>query len=117
MMITRLKSKLHGATVTATHLSEDHGIRIDAELLDAGSLGQFEQVHVLGIGNGVRFVTYATAGARGSGEVVLTGADARLVEPGDKIIVLAYAVVDAPRDREGSPPVKIVHLDPRNLPI
>ena len=74
-----LKSKIHRATVTGTDLNYVGSITIDADLLEAADILEHEQVHVLDIDNGARFETYTIAGARGSGEVTINGAAARLV--------------------------------------
>jgi aspartate 1-decarboxylase len=91
MTRTMLKSKIHRATVTDSNLHYVGSITIDTDLLEAADLLEFEQVAVLDIDNGERFETYTIAGERGSGAVVVNGAAARLVQPGDTIIVLAYA--------------------------
>ncbi len=94
MMRTMCKSKIHRATVTEADLNYIGSITIDADLLEAADLSEYEQVHVVNINNGARFETYAIAGPPGSGEICLNGAAARLAHPGDKVIVISYAQYD-----------------------
>jgi len=89
-----LKSKIHRATVTGADLHYEGSIAIDKALTAEADLLPGEQVHVLDINNGSRFVTYVIEAAAGIGAVVLNGAAARLVEIGDKVIILSYCAVD-----------------------
>jgi aspartate 1-decarboxylase len=89
-MITVLKSKIHRATVTEANLNYIGSITIDKDLLEASGIHPYEQVHIVNINNGERFVTYAIEGPRGNGDICLNGAAARLVHPGDMVIVIAY---------------------------
>jgi aspartate 1-decarboxylase len=89
-----LKSKIHRATVTACDLHYVGSITLDPELLEAADMLENEQVHVLDIDNGARFETYTIAGQRGSGELQVNGAAARLVHEGDTVIVVSYAHYD-----------------------
>ncbi len=91
MTRTMLKSKIHRARVTDSDLHYVGSITIDAELLEAADVLEHEKVHVLDVDNGARFETYTIAGARGSGEMKVNGAAARLVQRGDTIIVVSYA--------------------------
>jgi len=91
MQRTMLKSKIHRATVTDCDLHYVGSITVDPDLLEAADILEHEQVHVVDIDNGARFETYTIAGERGSGEVKVNGAAARLVHRGDKIIVISYA--------------------------
>ena len=91
MQRVMLKSKIHRATVTDCDLHYVGSVTVDPELLEAADIAEHEQVHVLDIDNGARLVTYAIAGDRGSGEVKLNGAAARLVARGDTVILIAYA--------------------------
>ena len=86
-----LKSKIHRATVTGSDLHYVGSITVDADLLDAADILEHELVHVLDVDNGARFETYTIAGARGSGEIKINGAAARLVHTGDTVIVVSYA--------------------------
>ncbi len=95
-MLTVLKSKIHRAKVTQADLHYEGSITIDSDLMEAADILPFEQVHVLDVDNGARLTTYAIAGARGSGQVCINGAAARLVSAGDTVIILSYAgVTDA----------------------
>jgi aspartate 1-decarboxylase len=86
-----LKSKIHRATITGSDLHYVGSITIDQDLLDAADIREHEQVHVVDVDNGARFETYTISGARGSGEICINGAAARLVHTGDTIIVISYA--------------------------
>jgi len=108
MQRVMLKSKIHRATVTDCDLHYVGSITIDPELLEAADILEHEQVHVVDVDNGSRFETYTIAGERGSGEVKVNGAAARLVHRGDTIIVISYAQYDA-AGLEGYEPV-VVHV-------
>ena len=92
---TMLKSKIHRATVTDADLHYVGSITVDPELLEAADILEHEQVAVVDVNNGARFETYTIAGERGSGEMKVNGAAARLVHHGDTIIVISYAQYDA----------------------
>ena len=94
MQRVMLKSKIHRATITDCDLHYVGSITIDADLLEAADILEHEQVHVLDIDNGARFETYTLAAARGTGEIKVNGAAARLVHRGDTIIVVSYASYD-----------------------
>jgi aspartate 1-decarboxylase len=108
-----MKSKIHRATVTAADLHYVGSITLDPALMDLARILPFEQVHVLDIDNGARLETYAIPGE--AGDVQLNGAAARLVEPGDKIIVLTYADYESAELEEFRP--LVVHVDDDNRPI
>jgi aspartate 1-decarboxylase len=91
MLRTMCKSKIHRATVTGADLNYIGSITIDTDLMEAADLLEYEQVQVVDIDNGARLETYVIPGERGSGEVCLNGAAARLVQPGDRVIVISYA--------------------------
>jgi aspartate 1-decarboxylase len=110
---TMMKSKIHRATVTGADVDYVGSITLDPELMRLAELREFEQVHVLDVDNGARFETYAMLG--GPGDVILNGAAARLVQPGDRVIVITYASYDE-ADLAGYSPL-IVHVDERNRPI
>jgi aspartate 1-decarboxylase len=97
------KSKIHRATVTNANLNYQGSITIDSILLDAADILEYEQVHVVNIANGARFETYAIRGEPGSGDIVLNGAAARLVQPGDTVIILSYGSYDASELQEFEP--------------
>jgi aspartate 1-decarboxylase len=91
MYLTILKSKLHRATVTEANLNYTGSVTIDRDLIDAAGIVVHEKVQVVNNNNGARFETYVIEGKRGSGTICLNGAAARLVQPGDKVIIMAYA--------------------------
>src|SRR5690606_30176434 len=95
MLLTMLKAKLHRATVTGADMHYEGSIGIDKDLLDASGILPHEQVDVLNINTGGRFTTYVIAAPRGSRDIAVNGAAARLVQPGDKVIIVAYAQVPA----------------------
>ena len=113
MQRTMMKSKIHRATVTGADIDYVGSITLDPELMRLAELREYEQVHVLDVDNGARFETYAMAG--GPGDVILNGAAARLVQPGDRVIVITYASYDE-AELAGYEPL-IVHVDERNRPI
>lgn len=115
MLRTMMKSKIHRATVTGADLSYVGSITLDPELMRLADVREHEQVHVLDIDNGARFETYAITGRPGSGDVVLNGAAARLVHPGDRVIVITYAQYDDAELADHAP--SVVHVDARNRPI
>jgi aspartate 1-decarboxylase len=94
MLRTMCKSKIHRATVTGADLNYIGSITIDPELMEAADLLEYEQVSVVNVNNGARFETYVIPGERGRGEICLNGAAARMVHPGDKVIVISYAQYD-----------------------
>ena len=108
MLRTMLKSKVHRATVTDCDLHYVGSITVDPDLLEAADVLPHEQVHVVDVDNGARFETYAIAGRRGSGEVTVNGAAARLVQPGDTVIVLSYAQVEEAELARHAP--RVVHV-------
>ena len=111
-MRTMLKSKIHRAHVTGANVDYEGSITLDPELMDAADILPFEQVHVLDITNGARLQTYAIEGGRGSGEVVINGAAARMVGEGDLVIVLAYHAVSEEEARSVRP--RLVYVDGAN---
>jgi aspartate 1-decarboxylase len=109
---TMLKSKIHRCRITGSDLNYVGSITIDADLLEAADILEHEQVHVVDVDNGARFETYTIAGRRGSGEIKVNGAAARLVHSGDTIIVISYASYDR-ADLETYEP-KVVHVNAEN---
>jgi len=107
-----LKSKIHRATVTGSDLHYVGSITVDAELLEAADILEHELVHVLDVDNGARFETYTIAGQRGSGEIKINGAAARLVHTGDTVIVVSYAEYEK-EELEMYEPV-VVHVNTDN---
>jgi len=112
MQITALKSKIHRATVTQADLDYVGSITIDADIINAACLYEYEKVQVVDINNGNRFETYVLEGERGSGIICVNGAAARCVLPKDKIIIMAYAVM-SPEELKNNPP-KVVFVDGDN---
>ena len=112
MTISILKSKIHRATVTQSELDYVGSITIDEELLEKSGIIEYEKVQVVDINNGNRLETYTIAGERGSGIICLNGAAARLVKPGDKVIIMAYADV-TPEEAIKNPPT-VVFVDEDN---
>ena len=102
-----LKSKLHRARVTGTHKDYEGSIAVDPALLEAADIAVGERVQVLDIDNGERFQTYTIEGE--PGEVEVNGAAARLAEPGDRVIVIAYGIYD--EDEAADPTVLVIDED------
>ena len=112
MRRTMLKSKIHRATVTGSDLHYVGSITVDADLLDAADILEHELVHVLDVDNGARFETYTIPGERGSGEIKINGAAARLVHTGDTVIVVSYGEYEK-EELEMYEPV-VVHVNADN---
>jgi aspartate 1-decarboxylase len=112
MQRTMLKSKIHRATVTDCDLDYVGSITIDPDLLEAADILDYEQVAVVDVTNGARFETYTIPGMRGSGDMKINGAAARLVHRGDTIIVISYATYD--REELASYEPRVVHVDRQN---
>ena len=112
MIRTMLKSKIHRARITGSDLHYVGSITVDGDLLEAADMLEHELVHVLDIDNGARFETYTIAGERGSGEVRVNGAAARLVHAGDTVIVVSYAGYDREELDRYEP--RVVHVNPDN---
>ena len=109
---TMLKSKIHRASVTDCDLHYVGSTTVDPDLLEAADILEHEQVHVVDVDNGSRFETYTIAGARGSGELKLNGAAARLVHRGDTIIVISYGSYTGEELAAYEP--RVVHIDRGN---
>ncbi len=112
MTITMLKSKIHRAVVTQAELNYVGSITVDIDLLEQSGIYEYEKVHIVDINNGARFETYTIAGERGSGVMCLNGAAARMVQTGDKIILMAYANV-TPEEAQAMKPT-VVFVDENN---
>lgn len=95
MTVTMLKSKIHRAKVTQAELNYVGSITVDIDLLEAAGIYEYEKVQVVDVESGSRLETYTIAGERGSGIICLNGAAARLVQPGDHVIIMAYCDLDA----------------------
>ena len=109
MLRTLFKSKIHRATVTQACLDYVGSITIDETLMDAADILINEKVQVVDINNGERLETYAIPGPRGSGIICLNGAAARLVQPGDKVIIITYAVMDDREAKDWKPTVAFLN--------
>jgi aspartate 1-decarboxylase len=107
-----LKSKIHRATVTGADINYEGSITLDPVLMEAADILPYEQVHVLDVDNGARLTTYAIEGTRGSGEVCINGAAARLVHKGDIVIVITYE--DTAEDRLSEHHPSLVYVDQSN---
>ena len=105
MMIEVLKSKLHCVKVTEANLNYMGSITIDEDLMDAANMIAGEKVHIVDNNNGERFETYIIKGERGSGCICLNGAAARLVQPDDVVIIMAYAQMTPEEARAFKPAV------------
>ena len=108
MLLTMLKSKLHRATVTGADLDYEGSIAIDCDLLDLSGILPHEQVDVFNINTGGRFTTYAVEAPRGSREVAVNGAAARLVQKGDRVIIVAYCQIPTEEARNYHPTVVVL---------
>ena len=113
MFLTMFKSKIHRATVTEANLNYVGSITIDEDLLDAANILVGEKVQIVNNNNGARLETYTIAGERGSGVVCLNGAAARLVQPGDVVIIMAYCMINAEEAKTFKPSVVILDGDNR----
>jgi len=115
MFRTMMKSKLHRATVTEANLNYVGSITIDEDLMDAADMWENEKVQVVNNNNGARLETYIIKGPRGSGVICLNGAAARLVQPGDQVIIITYAAMAEEEARRFKPTIVIV--DEHNRPL
>ena len=105
MQLTMLKAKIHRARVTQCDMNYEGSISIDQDWLDEVDILPNEQVDVLNINTGARFTTYAISGDRGSKTIGINGAAARLAQPDDLVIILAYAQMDEAAARAHTPVV------------
>jgi len=112
MLTEFLYAKIHRATVTDANLNYVGSVTIDKTLLTASGIKANQKVDVLNINNGERFHTYVIEGEADSGIVCINGAAARLVQPGDKVIIVAYALLDEEEQKTFTP--KIAHVDANN---
>jgi len=105
MLVHVVKSKIHRVTVTEANLNYIGSITIDMDLMDAANLIANEKVSIVNNNNGARLETYVIPGERGSGVICLNGAAARLVQPGDVVIIMAYAMMEMEEARTFKPAV------------
>lgn len=103
MLLEVVKSKIHRAVVTEADLNYIGSITIDEDLMEASGILEHEKVQVVNVNNGERLETYVIKGRRGSGEVCLNGPAARKVQPGDIVIIIAYALMEAEAVRQHEP--------------
>jgi aspartate 1-decarboxylase len=108
MLRTLMKAKIHRAVVTESNLNYVGSITIDEDILDAVDMIANEKVQIVNNNNGARFETYIIPGKRGSGVMCLNGAAARLVQEGDTIIVISYAMFDEAETKNHQPKVAIM---------
>jgi aspartate 1-decarboxylase len=112
MQLELLKSKIHRATVTDANLNYQGSITIARDLMDAANILPYEKVGVLDVNNGNRLDTYVIEGPAKSGMICLNGAAARLVQPGDLVIIVAYASMTPEEAKSWKPTV--VHVNEKN---
>jgi len=111
MMRRFLSAKIRDITITATYVDYEGSITLDEDYLEKAGILPFEEVHVLNVESGTRFITYAIKGERGSCKVELNGPAAHLGKPGDRIMVLTYAYLtqdDIPRHKP-----RVVSISPK----
>jgi aspartate 1-decarboxylase len=113
MLRTMMKSKIHRATVTQADLHYVGSVTVDEDLLDASDLLPGELVHIVDVTNGARLETYTIAGERGTGIIGINGAAARLVQPGDIVILIGYGQLETAEARSFEPRVVFVDADNR----
>ena len=112
MTLEMLKGKIHRATVTQAELNYVGSITVDEELLEAAGILEYEKLQIVDVDNGSRFETYTICGQRGRGMICLNGAAARCVSVGDRIIIMAYAGLDAQEAKSHKP--SVVFVDEQN---
>jgi aspartate 1-decarboxylase len=112
MFRTMMSAKIHRATVTEANLNYIGSITIDEDIMDAAGILENEKVQIVNNNNGARLETYVIKGERGSGVICLNGAAARLVQVGDKVIIIAYKLVSEDKVHEHKP--KIAFMDEQN---
>src|SRR5699024_8922817 len=112
MLLNMLKGKIHRATVKQAALDYVGSITVDEALMKAAGIREYELVHVVDVDNGARFETYVIAGEANSGMICLNGAAARLVQVGDKVIIMCYAQM-TPEEADQNPP-RVVFVNEEN---
>jgi aspartate 1-decarboxylase len=115
MLRTMCKSKIHRATVTNANINYVGSITLDPDLMGAADIIPYERVQVVDVNNGNRLETYVIPGGKGTGEVCLNGAAARLVQTGDLVIIMSYAIYSEEELRSFRP--KVVFVDTENRPV
>ncbi|MCU7927283.1 MAG: aspartate 1-decarboxylase [Candidatus Thiodiazotropha sp. (ex Dulcina madagascariensis)] len=112
MQLTVLKCKLHRACVTHSEVDYEGSCAIDAELMKLAGIHEYEQIQIYNVTNGERFTTYAILAEAGSRVISVNGAAAHKAQPGDRVIICAYAGLDAGEMERFKP--SLVYLDERN---
>ena len=112
MTITMLKAKIHRAVVVQAELNYVGSITIDAALMEAAGILEYEKVQIVDVESGTRFETYVIAGEAGSGMICLNGAAARQVQVGDHVIIMAYADMTPEEAHQAKP--QVVFVDEKN---
>ena len=112
MQLTLLKAKLHQARVTHSELEYEGSCAIDSDLLNEAGIHEYEQIHIYNLNNGERFTTYAIRAQAGSRVISINGAAAHKAEPGDRVIICAYAELAQHEVANFKP--KLVYLDENN---
>ena len=112
MQLTMLKAKIHRATVTHAELHYEGSCAIDGNLLDSSGIREYEQIHIYNVNNGERFSTYAIRADEGSGIISINGAAAHRAQPGDIIIIAAYAQLSEAEAAAFKP--TLVYVDDKN---
>ena len=115
MLYTMMHGKIHRATVTEANLEYMGSVTIDSDLMQLAGILPCERVQIVDNNSGSRLETYTIAGAPGSGVICLNGAAARLVQPGDKVIIMAYAQMTEQEALSLVP--KVVMVDENNKPM
>lgn len=115
MLKTFCYSKIHRATITAVNLDYEGSVTVDSALLREAGIAPYEQVHVLDINNGNRFVTYAIEGEVNSGTIQINGAAAHLCKEGDLVIIISYCQLSESELTNFKP--KVVHVDSQNRQV
>ena len=113
MQFYMLKSKIHRATVTGGHVNYEGSLTIATDLMDKVGLAPFERILCSNTANGNRFETYAIPGKRGSGEIVLNGAAARLGKRGDRLTIMSFTTVSQAKAKRWTPRVIVLGRDNR----
>lgn len=115
MLYTMMHGKIHRATVTEANLEYMGSVTIDSDLMQLAGILPGERVQIVDNNSGSRLETYTIAGAPGSGVICLNGAAARLVQPGDKVIIMAYAQMTEQEALSLVP--KVIMVDENNKPM
>jgi aspartate 1-decarboxylase len=105
MLVHIVKSKIHRVTITEANLNYIGSITIDEDLMDAANVIANEKVSIVNNNNGERFETYVIPGKRGSGIICINGAAARLVQPGDIVIIMAYTLMELEEAKQFNPAI------------